>query len=454
MPDFTRPDIPSQLMGTTPDGRPGRIYSEYDGDVRVSLSDAGGHNIVASVFGDLITGTRHPVMSHAFNEGIPLEVFKPVLSGSATASIEKGDLGSGEIFTNMLMASTGATDSIAKIASLVLLRYRPSHESYLFFTAKFDGVDAPGTTALCGIFDDENGYALGFKDTSFVYRRLTGGSEHLVTAEDFNGRLDLSKFDFSKINIFAIRFGYLGAAPISLYIFDPEVELDIYGKITGFGKFKLLHQEKFTGAYSYPHSINPNLPFSIHTENGTSGTDVRASVASVEFGNVSGSPNSLDPSIRTGVFNRIGLSTGTNTLVGVFRNPESADMPSLVDAAGNITKSAFKNTIPALLRRIRISSDGALSVSVAIYLIDEADITGIPTWQQSGPYEGVVEHATNVTVDVSSAKLLSSFELGKVDRISEAIRDDQFLIRPGQLAAIVANGNNTINFFCSWEEQL
>lgn len=453
MPDFTRPDLRSQLMGTTPDGRPGRIFSQYDGDLNVSLSDANGHNIMASIFGDLISGTRVPIFASAFNEGIPVESFRFEWNNTAKLFIEQQDLGNGLVHNNMLVNSTGTSNSSSYVRSRNRLRYMPGHESYAFFTAKFINADAAGTKACIGLCDADNGYTIGFNDGIFSYRRMTAGVEHIVEFTDFNGHFDVSNVDFTKINIFAIKFGYLGVAPIEIYMFDVEDELDSNGKITGMGKFKLLHQEKFTGKHDYPHSINPNLPFSIFVENATTGLNVQVGTASVEMGNVNGHTNLIDPSARTGVFNRLGLATSTNTVVAAFRNADQVSMIDSYDAAGNITYANFKNTVVALLQRIRASSDGAQPVSISIYMVDEAAITNTPTWEKDDFYFSVVEYANDATVDLTNAKLLTAIQMGKVDRVSEEVRIDNFLLFPGQYSVIVANGNNTINFSNSWEEQ-
>lgn len=432
------------------------IRADADGDLNVSLSDANGHNVFSTIFGDLVTSKRIPIVASAFNNGIPLTLSRYFATGSSSIYIEHRTINEEDQSVNMLINSTGTTaGSDSYVSTKTRLRYLPGHESYAFFTAKFFNIDNEAE-AFIGLFDREEGYSIGFKDGIFSYRRTRVGTDLIIPYTDFNGVIDVESVDFSKIQIFGIKFGYLGVAPIEIYMFDPETELNDDGTIKGMGKWKLLHQEKYTGTSDLPHVFNANLPFASQVKNNASTNDVSIGSASFEIGNINGHCNAIDPTARQGSF---ALPTakavsGTNVPLVAFRNPTSATMYSSIDALGATTTDSFKNTISALLKTVNITTDGAQFVRVDLYKITASNITNTPTWSPIRPYFNVLDYSTDITVDLTGVQKLYSFLAPKVGISDKDVSRENFLLYPDEYAIFVATStNNTVNFLNTWEEQ-
>lgn len=444
-----------QMLGTRDDGLTSYVRTEYDGDLSVSLSDANGHNVFSTIFGDLIIGNRIPILATAFNNGIPLDQFEVDLSGSTIYEIEHVDIAGEDYSTNVGMLSSGTTaNSSGFVKTLRRLRYLPGHESYAYFTAKFENIDDQ-STAFIGLFDSEEGYSIGYNQGQFCYRRQRLDSELIVPISEFNGGYDVDSIDFSMLNIFAIKFGYLGIAPIEIYIFDGEHSLTEDGKVQGMGKFKLLHQEKYTGTSNKPHVYNANLPMASYVDNGLSTNNVRIGSASLEIGNINGHLCTTDPTSRDGVFTRDAVSVnGTDVEFVAFRNPLSATMYRSINATGATTNDEFKNTVAALLKTVKVIGDGAGAGTMKLYTITDDNITNIPTWTSVNDFNNVIDYSTDITVNLTNARLLNAFVIPKDGFTREDVRAENYLLFPGQYAIFVATVNNsTVTFVNTWDEQ-
>lgn len=432
------------------------IRADADGDLSISLSDANGHNIFSTIFGDLVIANRIPIVASAYNNGIPLPLIRYFPTGSSRLYIAHETLNEEDQSTNVIVNSTGTTaESDAYVSTKTRLRYLPGHESYAFFTARFENIDN-NSEAFIGLFDREEGYSIGFKDGVFSYRRNRVDEEVIVPHTEFNGIMDVSDVDFSMMNIFAIKFGYLGVAPIEIYMFDPENDLNTDGSVKGMGKFKLLHQEKYTGTSNLPHVFNANLPFASYVTNGLSTNDVGIGSASFEIGNVNGHCSVVDPTARQGVFSlpTAKAVSGTNVPLVAFRNPLEATMYSSINALNVTETDAFKNTISALLKTVNITTDGAQFVRVDLYKITTANITNTPTWLPINQYFNVIDYSTDITVNLTGVQKLYSFLAPKVGIAESTVTNENFLLYPGEYAIFTATStNNSVSFLNTWEEQ-
>lgn len=447
-----------QMLGTRPDELPVYINAGYDGNLKVGMSEANGHNVFSTIFGDFIIGHRIPILASAFNQGIPVKVIDYNMTGSSFLYIEDYDFGRGIEKNSVLVNSTG---SIAGSDSLVYttrrLRYLPGHESYAYFTLKWDEYDGE-VDAYGGLFDENDGFMLGFYNGVFSYIRRRAGQDIVIPHTEFNGDYDFAKLNPDNINIFAIKFGYLGVAPIEIYVFDPEMDTTLDGKSKSMGKFKLLHQEKYTGTETNPHVINADLPIGFYVNNRLTTNNVAIGTASIEIGNINGHCSELDPAARDGSYVRKGFATtGTSFNIVAFKNAPQIEMIDSLLPDGTVGTSLFNNSIAALLKKIKIVNDGATAVSVDLYIFEEDAITNTPTWNVTDQYYTMLEYSTDITVNLSLAQRVTTFVLNKVDKVTEDIRIENFLLYPGQYAVFVAtsntNMNNTMTFVNTWEEQ-
>ena len=150
--------------------------------------------------------------------------------------------------------------------------YHPHSESYAAFTAIFTTGIANSFQRI-GLYDDNNGFFLGYEGTSFGVTKRSGASDTFVAQTAFNmDKLDGSStsnytrngtpeaINFTKDNLFRVRYGWLGAAPIYYEVLNPD------------GEWVTFHIIKHPNSASVPTIQEPNQPLRLHIKKTTAGT--------------------------------------------------------------------------------------------------------------------------------------------------------------------------------------
>jgi hypothetical protein len=225
-----------------------------------------------SEFSDLWTAERKDLFAVQFQYNIATD--DVVVDTEASGTVTQGD--------SMATLQTGTGDfAYADIHSKKSLRYLPGHEAAVHFTALFTASGTPGrqvgvagTKQYCGVFTDLDGYFMGFDGEQFFVARRKGGQDFQTFQADFNqDKLDgvgksLYGIDLSKLNVFRIRFGWLGAAVISFEVMRPA------------GDWLEFHRLITPGMLDAPTSGNPVLPMRFFTDNNDTGQNIIMRTAS------------------------------------------------------------------------------------------------------------------------------------------------------------------------------
>lgn len=171
---------------------------------------------------------------------------------------------------SMAVLSTGTDpNGQVRFESKDSLRYRTGHEAYAFFTAIFTpGV--PNSKQQIGVFDHEDGVNIGFNGTDFsILFRRNGDPDIIIPQSDFNrDTLDGTgesgfNLDPSKLNLYRISYGWLGAAPIKFQVMRSD------------GVWITFHVIERTNLFTGPSFKNPVLPIQAIVENSGNTTDIR-----------------------------------------------------------------------------------------------------------------------------------------------------------------------------------
>ncbi len=222
-----------------------------------------------------------------------VSVYKSLLSEGSTEVISlffqyiiptdllRINLGSGSTFTqgNAMATLSAGTDLTVSstVSSRKSISYSPGHEIVTFFTASFPTPTASGghTTRWIGLFTATDGMAVGFQNSTFGILHMKNGVSTFIPQNSFN--LDTldgkgeSKFtiDPTKINIFYIAFGWLGAAPLE------------FGIATEEGDFVCFHKIRYPNLFTTPSVFNPSLPLSLAvSKNGSDSGDLQIGTVS------------------------------------------------------------------------------------------------------------------------------------------------------------------------------
>jgi hypothetical protein len=208
------------------------------------------------VFGRLITGRRINQIDVQFFTDTPqnLTTVTTTNGGSAVSSLGGASFATG---TNV----SGTSKSV----SLNTVIYSAGAEIFTEVTASFTAPTSANSFQRIGLYDDNNGFFFGYEGTtfgvtvrnnavdtqvakaSFSEDTLVGGASSLFTRAGVPEAIDLTKQ-----NIFRIRFGWQGSAPVYWEVMAPD------------GRFVTVHVTRQPNLAVGPHVRNPNLPITIH----------------------------------------------------------------------------------------------------------------------------------------------------------------------------------------------
>ena len=185
--------------------------------------------------------------------------------------------GSGSVAqaNNMAVLSTGTTSSsLAEIVSTGKLRYRPGHTAIANFSALWANGGVAGYRQRIGPYNDTDGFYIGYNGTDRVIGFLNGGVATEYTSDTWNGA-DFSSVDWTQLNVFRIKFGWLGVAPVVFEVMKP-----------GTNEYITLHSIQLQSVRAEPHVGNPALPIHMDVEDtaGTGTTDVIMKTGSWQCG--------------------------------------------------------------------------------------------------------------------------------------------------------------------------
>lgn len=221
------------------------------------IVDTAGRSNAIGIFGEqLATDIVNNILVQFSYGKSTRDLKNETVVGSGTVSIQGG---------NLLTASSGVdSNGLAEIQSVNSIRYRPAHTALSHFTAMFTNPLADNSHQWIGIADGVNGFAIGFIDGKFAIMRIRDSVHTHIFKEDFNGSVDISKIDFTKLNVFKISFGYLGSAPIVFEVMPP-----------GENSFRPIHTVYYQGTSEETHIQLPYLPIKMKVENTGNTTDVQ-----------------------------------------------------------------------------------------------------------------------------------------------------------------------------------
>lgn len=217
----------------------------------------------------------------------------------------------------MRMSTGTGTAGEIKVVSRDNVVYRAGGEIFCLFTAAW----ITGGTANCnqriGLYDTNNGFFIGYEGTSFGVVVRTGGSDGTQTAKA-NFNVDAltgaagSKFtragtpeaiNLALLNVYRIRFGWLGAAPIKFEVLSPD------------GEWVLFHVIRQPNNAATPSIQSTDIPITAHLVKTSGATDVQFNTACWAAGvtytdlNMTGSNTLAAAENSVVTWNTLGVST-------------------------------------------------------------------------------------------------------------------------------------------------
>lgn len=221
-------------------------------------------NVSTDAFEQLVVGSRYNQVEVSF------ATTDPDLITDITVTKSNGGDASNANGVGVFTSGTNTSGGIKAVTNTSVI-YSPHFETYAAFSAIFTPGIANSYQRI-GIYNDSNGFFVGYNNTVFGVTLRKGGIDTFVGQTSFNGDLldgsAGSKFlrngvpeavDFTKDNLFRIRFGWLGAAPITFEILSPDCDWIAF------------HAIKFPNTSTSASINDPNLPITLDIQKTTAG---------------------------------------------------------------------------------------------------------------------------------------------------------------------------------------
>lgn len=219
------------------------------------------------VFGRPTTTSPNNDIDIQFFRAAPGSLLTVTTANSATATSNVG---------GALFASSTNTNGSVQGVTTETTTYKSGSEVYAMFTASFTAGIASSYMRI-GLYDANNGFFIGYEGTtfgvtvrnnavdtqvakaSFSEDDLTGSATSLFTRDGTPEAIDLTK-----LNVFRIRFGWLGSAPCFWEVMSPD------------GHWVTFHKTLFPNLQTTPSVRSADLPITLDiTKTGAAATDLQ-----------------------------------------------------------------------------------------------------------------------------------------------------------------------------------
>lgn len=372
-----------------------------------------------TLFGEKIQATRQAKIAAQFQYGFPAGAAEP----------ETANGGSISIVESMLTVSSGVDPAgSASIANKKALRYVAGQEAFLYFTCVFTAAQVD-SYQRAGIFNDDNGFFLGYNGTDFcVTRRRDGVDYHTVIDPSVIFSENDGVYDPTKGNVYRTTFGYLGFAPIHFEVMAPC------------GCWRSVHRIEYPNSATVTHVLNTNL-------------QPRGEVANIG--------NTSDMSIKIGSFSA-GIMDGGNedAATRLFSHNVTDQIIASVShmAVTFRSKTSFAGLINYIQSIFSLVSFNVTSNKVSQWVLEKnATLVG-GTWTDVDTSDSTIEYSIDAAVTIGTGDS-SSFTLNLRASDRELITDfenQRVELLPGEhitlfiISSSGVNGNYGFNF--RWKE--
>lgn len=385
-----------------------------------------------SAFGDLRTIELSPIFQGSFEYTVAntrINTNTVVSGGAVTQASGMAVLTSG--------TTTGAS---ARLRSTKPAKYRSGLGGLIRFTSLF----SPGvanTEQIIGLADElgsstifQNGYMIGYIGTVFGFHRFQNDAITTIAIADWDDPLNGSRnsgmtIDLTKLNVWEIRFQYLGAGEIELFVEDDST-----------GSFILVHRINYTNSNITPSVHNPNFRFNMWVENNASSSVI---IKSSSYGFF------IEGYTKHKELHQPQFSSEKQTVGSV-----TSEL-ALFTIRCKSTYNSKNNFIDVLIERLSVAIEASSANNLGSWrLVKNATIGGSPSYSDINATDSVMEIDVAGTTVASGTTLIDGDLAGKNDKDIENLTDFQILLtRTDTLTLAVTSANSaTFNGSLLWKE--
>ena len=385
-----------------------------------------------TAFGELLVGQLYPQFQSSFEYTVDnTEIISQTKTNGGTVTQSSG----------MAVISTSTTtDSNAMLSSKQRAKYKSGLGGVLRFTVLFN-TPVVNTEQYIGLMDKHgssaafaNGYVIGYDGTTFGYHRFQNDSKTTTSIANWDDPLDGNgasgeTINQTKLNIFYIRYQYLGGGAINV-CFEKQN-----------GNIVIVHTDKYAGLNTEPSTHNPNFRFHMHVHNLTTTTDIVMKTSSYSYF-VEGKTDLIElhqPQFSTNISEK--TSVTSEVAIVTIRNK-----------ATYVSKTNF---IDILLEHIVASIEAnAVNNLGSVRLIKNTTLGGTPSYTDIDTNNSVVDFDTAGTTITGGKHILSIPLAGKNDKIVQLLKPLKIILNAGETLTLAGTSSNsaTINGELLWKE--
>lgn len=389
-------------------------------------------NLPKSAFGDLRTVELSPIFQGSFEYTVgntKLNTNAVNSGGTVTQASGMAVLTSG---------TTGGAD--ARLQSTKPARYRSGFGGLLRFTTLFTAGIA-STEQIIGLADElgsstifMNGYMIGFNGTVFGFHRFQNDVLTTIALANWDDPLDGSgtsgmTIDLTKINVWEIRFQYLGAGAIELWVESQTT-----------GAFVLVHRINYANQNTSPSVHNPNFRFNMWVENNASSSVIMKCSSYAFF---------IEGFTQFKELHQPQFSSEEQTVASVTTEL------ALFTIRCKTSYVSKNNFIDILIERISIAIEANNANNLGSWrLILNTALGGTPSYADINTSDSIVDIDIAGTTVTGGTTLLDGDLAGKNDRFIENLRDYFIMLTRGDTVTLAVTSVNSATFNGSllWKE--
>ena len=350
------------------------------------------------VFGQLVIANRYNQFEINYDTTDPDSISE--ITVTKTSGGDASNLNGQAVFT-----SNANTNGGVKAVTNLSTTYRPNSETYAAFTAIWPSGGLANSYQRIGIYDANNGFFIGYEGTAFGITLRKAAVDSFIAQAAWNvdtltGGVG-SKYtrngvpeaiDFTKDNLFRLRYGWLGAAPIYWEVLSPDGEWVL---------FDIYRHPNTTGGTTIN---NPDLPMTLDIKKTAAGATVLtmntacwAAGTTSPYTKISSTinDNTLANMSRSVITGR--SSTGGGTYYNVKVNP-SGSLVTTADFAYAEDSAAVSGDIGASILAVRNDTNAVVTSNDGDYSHVSVNDKGAIAIQDGG---------NSITVDGSVSATVS-----------------------------------------------
>lgn len=389
-----------------------------------------------TAFGETLVGQLYPQFQNSFEYTV-----------DNTDLTENTTVNGGTIIQSSAMAIIGTSTTTASSGMMESYRhakYRAGIGGVARFTALFTSPVA-GTEQYIGVMDTpgsssafRNGYSFGYTGTVFGIQRWSNDVLTMVAQVDWNidtmgaGTLNPSGMTLThtNLNVFQIRYQYLGAGAITFWIEDDAT-----------GEYQLVHKIKYANKNTEPSVYNPNFHFIVWVANKATTSNIIVKTASFGY-----------------------FSEGRTTFIELHQPQNSSGLKQKTSVTTEIaiftirnknTYASKVNFIDIFIENILASIEASAANNLgSVRLVKNATLGGTPSYIDINTTDSVVE------IDVAGTTVTGGKEVaviplaGKNDKNNFDLTPFRVVLKHNETLTVVGKSANSATIECAllWRE--